>query len=39
MKIHKNPMDEQKKIIDEVFETWKGDINQLDDVCIIGVRY
>jgi ligand-binding sensor domain-containing protein/serine phosphatase RsbU (regulator of sigma subunit) len=31
-------MDEQQLKLDEVFETWKGDLEQLDDVCIIGVR-
>lgn len=24
--------------IDNVFEEWKGDLEQLDDVCVIGVR-
>ena len=31
-------MEEQKKSIDEAFETWKGDLEQIDDVCVIGVR-
>jgi serine phosphatase RsbU (regulator of sigma subunit) len=31
-------MEEQRKIIDESFENWKGDLEQVDDVCIIGVR-
>ena len=31
-------MEEQKKTIDETFETWKGDLEQIDDVCVIGVR-
>jgi serine phosphatase RsbU (regulator of sigma subunit) len=31
-------MEEQKTIIDETFEKWRGDLEQLDDVCIIGVR-
>ena len=36
--IAKKPMDEQKRIINDVFEEWKGDIEQVDDICIIGVR-
>jgi serine phosphatase RsbU (regulator of sigma subunit) len=32
------PMEEQKKIIDSVFEEWKGDLEQIDDVCVIGVK-
>jgi serine phosphatase RsbU (regulator of sigma subunit)/TPR repeat protein len=31
-------MEEQKTIIDDSFETWKGDLEQIDDVCVIGVR-
>jgi hypothetical protein len=31
-------MEEQKSIIDETFEKWKGDLEQLDDVCVIGLR-
>jgi serine phosphatase RsbU (regulator of sigma subunit) len=31
-------MDSQKTYIDETFETWKGDLEQLDDVCVIGVK-
>jgi serine phosphatase RsbU (regulator of sigma subunit) len=31
-------MEEQRKIINESFENWKGVLEQVDDVCIIGVR-
>ena len=31
-------MEEQRILIDEAFETWRGDLEQIDDVCIIGVR-
>ena len=31
-------MCEQKEIIDASFEAWKGDLDQVDDVCVIGVR-
>ncbi len=31
-------MQKQKELIDEAFESWKGDLEQLDDVCVIGVR-
>jgi hypothetical protein len=31
-------MDEQKIVIDETFEKWKGNLDQIDDVCIMGVR-
>lgn len=31
-------MEEQRKKINEVFEEWRGSIEQIDDVCVIGVR-
>ena len=38
LSIQDKAMEEQRKSIDEVFETWKGDLEQIDDVCVIGVR-
>ncbi|MBL4667768.1 MAG: tetratricopeptide repeat protein [Flavobacteriales bacterium] len=38
LSIQDKDMEEQKIIIDNSFETWKGDLEQIDDVCIIGVR-
>jgi serine phosphatase RsbU (regulator of sigma subunit) len=32
------PMGEQKKLLSEHFEFWKQDLEQVDDVCVIGVR-
>ena len=32
------PMKEQHTRISEVFSNWKGDTEQVDDVCVIGVR-
>ncbi len=29
---------EQRLLIDSEFETWKGDLEQLDDVCVLGIR-
>ena len=31
-------MKDQKNIIDKTFEDWKGSLEQIDDVCVIGVR-
>lgn len=36
--IQDKSMEEQKSIIDNAFEKWKGDLEQVDDVCVIGVR-
>ena len=38
LSIQKEDMEKQKQLIDEAFEKWKGNLEQLDDVCIIGVR-
>jgi tetratricopeptide (TPR) repeat protein/serine phosphatase RsbU (regulator of sigma subunit) len=31
-------MDEQKAILESAFNAWKGELEQVDDVCVIGVR-
>jgi serine phosphatase RsbU (regulator of sigma subunit) len=36
--INAENMDEKRKIILNAFETWKGSLEQVDDVCVIGVR-
>jgi serine phosphatase RsbU (regulator of sigma subunit) len=38
LSIHSKPMLEQKEYLDQFFENWKGDVEQVDDVCIIGVK-
>lgn len=32
------PLNEQKEKLEEEFNHWKGDLEQTDDVCIIGVK-
>lgn len=32
------PMNEQKQHLNISFENWKGQLEQVDDVCVIGVR-
>lgn len=31
-------MAEQRKSIENVFDSWKGELEQIDDICIIGVK-
>jgi len=41
LQIHEKPMEEQKEIVKNTFEDWKGagkDNKQIDDVLVIGVR-
>ncbi len=36
--ISNKPMHQQKVLLEETFLQWKGDLEQVDDVCVIGVR-
>ncbi len=36
--IHQKSMDDQHNLLLNAFEEWKGGIEQIDDVCVIGVR-
>lgn len=37
--VESEALKKQKEIIEEAFETWKGNHEQVDDVCIIGVKF
>ena len=37
--IHDQPMHTQNKTLERVFDDWKGNLEQVDDVCIIGIRF
>ena len=32
------PLNEQCKILNQKFIEWKGDLEQVDDVCVIGIK-
>lgn len=36
--IQNKNMSDQKQILDTTFEKWRGELEQVDDVCIIGVK-
>jgi serine phosphatase RsbU (regulator of sigma subunit) len=38
LSIQDKPIALHKELLDKAFEDWKGDLEQLDDVCVIGVR-
>jgi serine phosphatase RsbU (regulator of sigma subunit) len=38
LSIQHEPMDKQKQIIKESFDSWRGKHEQIDDVSVIGVR-
>jgi serine phosphatase RsbU (regulator of sigma subunit) len=37
--IHNKSMEEQKTILQQEFESWQGDNESIDDVCLLGVRF
>jgi len=38
LKLQDTPMTKQREMLDKTFEDWKGELEQTDDVCVIGVR-
>jgi len=36
--IQDKSMENQRLLIDETFENWRGSLEQIDDVCVIGVK-
>jgi serine phosphatase RsbU (regulator of sigma subunit) len=36
--IHSLPMKEQNVLLSEKFHSWKGELEQLDDILIAGIR-
>ncbi len=38
LEVHERPMDEQHRILSLIFDEWKGDLSQIDDVLVIGLR-
>jgi serine phosphatase RsbU (regulator of sigma subunit) len=39
LEINNKPMNEQKQILVDRFNKWKGKLNQIDDVIFIGIRF
>lgn len=37
--IHQKPMQEQKKILEKEYQEWKNDIEQIDDIMVMGIRF
>jgi serine phosphatase RsbU (regulator of sigma subunit) len=38
LKNHQLPMSEQKEKLDQTIENWKGNLEQVDDILIIGIQ-
>jgi len=38
LSVQAESLEHQKHLLEETFENWRGDIEQIDDVCVIGLR-
>ena len=38
LEVSERSMDEQQRILSLIFDEWKGDLSQIDDVLVIGLR-
>lgn len=38
LKVHQYPPDQQKQSLDAAILAWKGELEQVDDICVIGVK-
>ena len=38
LSIHKQPINIQQELLDKHFKGWKGNLEQVDDVCVLGLR-
>lgn len=36
--IHSKPLIEQQELLKNTFENWRGDLEQVDDVCVVGIK-
>jgi serine phosphatase RsbU (regulator of sigma subunit) len=39
LSINNKPLNEQKEILNETIIAWKGELDQVDDICIIGIKF
>jgi serine phosphatase RsbU (regulator of sigma subunit) len=38
LKIHQKPMKEQKEILEQTVESWRGNLEQVDDILVLGFQ-
>ena len=38
LSIKNHNMDKQHTLLSKEFDSWKGDLEQIDDVCVMGVK-
>lgn len=35
---HSRPLEEQRKILEDTIDAWRGNLEQVDDICVIGIK-
>jgi hypothetical protein len=35
---HHLPLEQQKKVFEKVFNDWKGELEQVDDILLMGIK-
>ena len=38
MQVHNEPIEKQKEILNKTIEEWRGPLDQVDDILVIGVK-
>ena len=38
LKIHQKPMNEQKEILEKTVDSWRGNLEQIDDILVLGLQ-
>ncbi len=38
LNIHNLPMDKQRQVLEESIDEWRGDLEQIDDILVIGIK-
>jgi serine phosphatase RsbU (regulator of sigma subunit) len=39
LKVHRMQMNEQKRKLEQTIEEWKGSLEQVDDICLMGIKF
>ena len=37
--VHRKPLQEQKETLEEVYEEWRHDVDQVDDIMVMGIMF
>ncbi len=37
--IHQKPLNEQKAVLEKEYQAWRRDIEQIDDIMVMGIRF